>query len=340
MKLAIFGVGAIGGVIGGYLCRAGRNVTLIDSWEDNIDRIRSRGLTVTALEEEFTVQPSVLHLNEISAIGHAIDAAILAVKSYNTASWSRAIEPHLAPDGFIISAQNGINEDEIAAAVGWPRVVGCIVLLAAGMYEPARVTRTSAASNPTFLLGEPGGDITPRIDKMVETMSAAGPTEVTTDLMDERWAKLGTNCMSNAMAAFTGLSSVELRANPITRNLAMRIGSELILVANSLGFSPRSVWSIPSDLLIKALEDDRTRTEVENRMIEAGKTVGSGRPSLAQDMMKGRKTEVDHLNGYVVKKGKEAGIPTPINEAIVALTKRVQSGELEPALSNLNYFAS
>ena len=117
----------------------------------------------------------------------------------------------------------------------------------------------------------------------------------------------------------------------------MRIGSELIRVAKALGIQPEPIWSIPSELLIHALEDDRTREEVEERMIEAGKEFGAGFPSLAQDLMKARKTEVEFLNGYVVKKGKEAGIPTPINEAIVAVTRRVEEGELKPSLANLKY---
>ena len=337
MKIAILGAGAIGGSIGGYLTRAGSDVTLIDPWEANIDRIRSKGLTVTALEEEFTVRPMALLLSDVSKIDDAFDTAILAVKSYDTANTARKIQPHLTPDGFIVSAQNGINEEEIAEVVGWPRVMGCIVLLGAAMYKPGHVTRTTSASLNTFKLGEPSGEITPRLEKMVEIMGAAGPAEASTNLIGERWAKLGTNCISNAVAGITGMSSGQLRANPLTRELAMRIGSELIRVAEALGIQPEPIWSIPSEMLIHALEDDRTREEVEERMIEAGKVFGAGIPSLAQDLMKARKTEVEFLNGYVVKKGKEAGIPTPINEAIVAVTRRVEEGELKPSLANLKY---
>ncbi len=336
MRIAVLGVGAIGGVIGGYLAKAGRDVTLIDQWEANIDRIRSEGLTVTAEEGEFTVQPTAVHLAEVSTIRTPFDAAVLAVKSYDTESSATTIKPHLAPDGFIVSAQNSINEDAIAEVVGWPRVMGCIVALGGGMYEPGHVNRTTAASRHSLTLGEPSAEITPRLEKMVEIMGAVGPTEITTNLWGERWGKLGTNCISNAMAAFTGLNSTGLRENPRTREAAIHIASELIRVANASGVSPEPIWSIPADLLIQALDDEAVKADVEGRMIEAGKAFGGGRPSLAQDMMKGRKTEVEFLNGYVVRKGKEVGIPTPVNEAVVEVTKRVEAGQLEPSLSNLD----
>ena len=276
MRIAVLGVGAIGGVIGGCLAKAGRDVTLIDPWEANIDCIRSKGLTVMATEEKFTVQPTAVYLSEVSTIDHAFDAVILAVKSYDSAKTARTIQPHLALEGFIVSAQNGINEEAIAEMVGWPRVMGCIVTLGAGMYEPGNVHRTTAASLHSFTLGEPSGEITPRLEKMVEIMSAAGPSKASTNLTRERWAKLGTNCISNAVAGITGLKSAELRANPLIRELALHIGSELIRVAAAIGVSPEPIWSVPADMLIMALEDERTKKDVEKRMMEAGKTLGTG----------------------------------------------------------------
>ena len=337
MRIAVLGVGAIGGVIGGYLARAGREVTLIDRWEANIERIRSQGLTVTGQEEEFTVQAEALLLDEVSTYRQAFDAVILSVKSYDTTSSAKLIEPRLAPGGFIVSAQNGINEDAIAEVVGWPRVMGCVVTVGAGMYEPGHVLRTTVASRHSLTLGEPSGDITPRLEEMAEVLSVVGPTKTTTNLSGERWSKLATNCMSNAMSAFTGLSSSELRENAQTRKMAIRIGSEILRVTDALGLSLGLIWGVPADVLREAQEGGAKREEAERIMTEGAKTIGTGRPSLAQDMIKGRKTEVDFLNGYVLAKGRELGIPTPVNEAVVEVTKRLEGGELEPSVSNLGY---
>ena len=337
MKIAVLGVGAVGGVTGGFLARAGHDVTLIDTWPANVERIKAKGLTVTALEEEFTVHPTALHLGEVSAARPAFDAVVLAVKSYDTA-WSTVfIEPYLAPRGFIVSAQNSINEDAIASVVGWPRVMGAVVTLGAAMYKPGRPQKTSAADGACFTLGEPGGIITRRLLKMTEVLSAVGPTKTTTNLWGVRWAKLATNCMSNAVAGFTGLKSAELRQNAEVLTLWVRISAELIRVAEALGVSVEPIGSVPAHLFLEALEDGEKKKQVEGLMIEAGKQVGTGRPSLAQDVMKGRRTEVEHLNGYVMRKGIGVDVPTPVNEAVVELTKRVESGELEPSLSNLKY---
>ena len=335
MRIGILGVGGIGGVIGGYLARAGRNVTLIDMWPANIEYIKANGITVTAQDEEFTARATALHLGEVAAVRPAFDVVVLAVKSYDT-SWSaRFIQPYLAPGGFIASAQNSINEDAIAEVVGWPRVVGCVVTLGAAMYEPGRPQRTSASDRPAFTLGEPSGMITPRLEQLAEVLSDIGPTKTTGNLWGERWAKLATNCMSNAVAGVTGLKSAEVREDPAIRRLSIAIAGELLRVAAALGVSVEPIGGIPAGVFLEALEDGAIHEEVEQRMVEAGRALGTGRPSLAQDVMKGRRTEVEELNGYVVRKGRQAGVPTPVNRAIVAVTKRVEAGELEPSLSNL-----
>ena len=337
MKIAVLGVGAVGGVIGGFLTRAGYDVTLIDTWPANIERIKTDGLTVTTPEEEFTVHPTALHLGEVSASRPAFDTVVLAVKSYDTA-WSTVfIEPYLAPRGVIVSAQNSINEDEIALVIGWPRVLGAVVTSGAALYEPGRPHKTDAADRTCFTLGEPGGMITRRLLKMTEVLGAVGPTKTTTNLWGERWSKLATNCMSNAVAGLTGLNSAELRQNSEILTLWIRIAAELIRVAEALGVSVEPIGGVPAYLFLEALEDGEKKKQLESIVLEHGKQIGTGRPSLAQDLVKGRRTEVEYLNGYVLRKGVEIGVPTPINKTIVELTRQVELGGLEPALSNLKY---
>ena len=336
-RIAILGVGGIGGVTGGYLARAGHDVALIDLWGANIERIRGQGLTVTALEEEFTVHPEALHLADVSGTRRLFDTVILSVKSYDTGWAAKFIEPHLAPGGFIASAQNSINEDTIAGVVGWPRVVGCVVTLGGAMYEPGHAERTSANTRPSFKVGEPSGLVTQRVDGLADVLNAVGPTVTTGNLWGERWAKLATNSMSNAVAGITGLKSAELRENGEIRALLVRIAVELVHVATALGVTVEPIGGIPASMYLEAMDDGEKMEEVEGRMVEAGRAVGTGRPSLAQDVMKGRKTEVDHLNGYVAKRGEDVGVPTPLNRALVEVTKQVENGELKQSLDNLKY---
>ena len=336
MKIAVLGAGAIGGVIGGYLARAGRDVTMIDMWPANIERIKKDGLTVSPQEDEFTVRPAALHLADVSAARRQYDVIFLSVKSYDTEWSAKFIEPYMAQGAYIASAQNSINDDRIAEIVGWSRVIGCVVTLGAGMYEPGHVIRSSPADSVSFKVGEPNGLVTPRLETLQELLDAVGPTHTTTNLWGERWSKLATNSMFNALAGITGLKSAEMRGNPRTRDVSVRIAAEVVDVATALGVSVEPISGIEPELFSRALTDGQAREELAGRMVEGGERLREGRPSLGQDVMKGRVTEVQHLNGLVARRGREAGVPTPTNEAIVGLTLRIETGELEQSLSNLD----
>ena len=334
-NIAIMGVGAIGGVTGAYLSRAGRDPTLIDQWPANVETINDKGLTLTSLEDEFTVTPKALHLCDLASAKEQFDVVLLAVKSYDTPWATRFIEPYLAPDGFIVSTQNSINDPTIAEIIGWSRVVGCVVTLGSGMYEPGHAQQTSPRTRHAFTLGESSGLITPRLTEMADILSAVGPIKTTSNLWGERWSKLATNSMGNALAGITGLKSAELREVPEVRRASIRIAAELVRVGTAHGVSIEPIGGIPAQMFVDAVESGEVLEEVESRMIEGAKNLGVGRPSLAQDVMKSRRTEVDHLNGYVVRKGAEVGIPTPVNQSVVAVTKRVEAGELQQSMANL-----
>ena len=336
MKIAVLGVGAIGGVIGGYLARAGRDITLIDMWPANIDRIKESGLTVTPQEEEFTVQANALHLGEVSAAAESYDVVFLSFKSYDTEWAAKFIQPHLTSGGYIVSAQNSINDDRIAGVVGWTRVVGCVVTLGAGMYEPGHVQRSSDGDRLSFKVGELTGLASQRAEKLRALLDDVGPTKLTTNLWGERWSKLATNSMANALAGITGLKSAEVRREPRTRELAIRVAAELVDVAEALGVAVEPIGGVKPGMFKEALKDGAAMEEVTGLMLEFSKELREGRPSLAQDVMKGRKTEVEFLNGLVVRHGADIGIPTPVNQAVLDLTKRVESGELTQSLSNLD----
>ena len=131
-RLAVLGVGAIGSVIGGYLTRAGRDVTLIDTWPDHVETMKRDGLRVTALDDDFTVPVKAMHIGEVSSTSEPFDAAFLSVKSYDTVWAAHFIMPYLGPTGIIVSAQNAVNDEVIAPIAGYNRVLGCVITLGAG----------------------------------------------------------------------------------------------------------------------------------------------------------------------------------------------------------------
>src|SRR5262249_42726233 len=140
-RIAFVGAGAIGGYVGSHLALNGHDVTLIDPWPAHIEAIRTRGLEISGVteEERCVATPKTMHLTAVQSLPKQkpIDIAFVSVKSYDTEWATMLIGPHLAPDGFVISLQNCINEERIAGIVGWDRTLGCIAArLSAELYEP------------------------------------------------------------------------------------------------------------------------------------------------------------------------------------------------------------
>ncbi len=333
-RVAVLGAGAIGGTIAGYLSRAQCDITLIDMWPAHVEAIRARGLTVTAENETFTVPVAAVHLADACNLRQPFDAVFLAVKSYDTVWAAHFLRPLLSPSGIAVSAQNGINEDLIAPIVGFSRTIGCVVTFGAGAYEPGHVLRTGSVTRPAFTLGELNGMITPRVEGLVKLLSPVGPTHATANLWGERWAKLTINCMANALAGITGLDNAQMRQHPEVFPITLQVASEALTVAERLGVHVEPVGGISARQYLEAAHGVGADA-VHREWLERGRSIGSGRPSLLQDVLKGRRTEVDHLNGYVVAKGREVSSPTPVNEAIVEVTHKVERRELAQSPDNL-----
>jgi len=311
-------------------------VTLIDTWPANVEKIKADGITVKTMEEEFNVKSTALHLGELSAANKSFDIVFLAFKSFDTAWASKFIEPYLAPGGYVVSAQNGINEESIATVLGWTRVVGLVITLGAAIYEPGRPQRTSPWTDRTaFTMGEPSGLVSPRLEKLCKVMGTVGLSKTTTNLWGERWGKLSVNAMGNSLAGMGGLKTAEVYQNPVPRKLTIRVAHELTQVATALGVSVGPIGGIAAARFTEAMQDGAKMEALEGEMVERSKALGIGRPSMAQDLMKRRKTEIDFLNGHIVTKGREIGIATPVNEQVVATLKRVERGEITQSIENV-----
>ncbi len=334
-RIAVLGVGAIGGVIGGYLARAGRDVTLIDQWGANVEAIRERGLTVSTQEGDFTAAANAVHLGEVCSISQPFDLVFLAMKSYDTEWATHFILPHLAGNGVIVSAQNGINDERIAPIAGWSRTLGCVITLGASMYEPANPIRTSLADRLAFTIGEPSGVQSNRAREIADMLSAVGPTKVTSNLWGQRWAKLAVNSMANPICALTGLSSAASRETPGVVDVTIAIGAEVVRVGTALGVSIEPINSVPARQYVEAAEDATALEDLKSQLAETARELGAGRPSMLQDVMKGRRTEIEYLDGYVSDRGRQVGIPTPACDRITELIERVERGGLTSEADNI-----
>ncbi len=339
-KIAIVGAGALGGHVGGYLAKAGQDVTLIDPWPEHVEAMRKDGLTLRGqtAPENFTVPVNAIHITELQKVGSVrpFDIAFVSMKSYDTVWATQMIAQYLAPDGYVVSLQNSINEERIASVVGWGKTVGCIAsTISVELTGPARVQRNvglGGSRHTVFRVGEPHGRITPRVQEIAEMVGVADSSKTTTNLWGERWSKLIVNAMRNPVSAATGRGGNGNDRDPMTRWLAIRIASEAIKVGLAHGYVLEPIYHIPPEKLLAAGEGDKAAREAcEATLLEQVKHRNDEqRPSMGQDIVKGRRTEIDYINGLVAAKGAELGIATPANSGIVEAVRRVERGEIPP----------
>jgi 2-dehydropantoate 2-reductase len=341
-RLAFVGAGAVGGYVGGHLARAGEDVTLIDSWPEHIARIKSEGLRLSGTQGDHTVEVAALHLHEVQGLFRTpVDIAFVCTKSYDTGWATMLIQQYLAPGGFVVSMQNSINEERIAGIVGWGKTVGCIVSgIGVNAVEPGHVIRGVESGGPAhnvFRVGEVHGRITPRVQGLAEMLGAVDSAAVTTNLWGERWTKLTINSMSNGISAATGLESRTLTENETVRRLTIRLTGEAVRVGQALGYELESIRRLAPEQWVAAEGGDGAALElIESAMTASRKaTPAEVRPSTGQDIVKGRRTEIEYLNGLVAAKGEEVCVPAPTHAALTQLVLRVERGDLRPDPANI-----
>src|ERR1700736_3170592 len=320
-KIAIIGAGAVGGYAGAHMVQAGEDVTFIDPWPAHVEHMRKHGLRVTHAMDgpEFCVAVRAMHVTDAQQLAKEkpVDIAFVCMKSYDTAWATMLIKQYLAPDGYIVSLQNCMNEETIAGVVGWGKVLGSI------------------ASSITVQLHAPvHGRITDRAKEVCGLLANADSAFVTENIWGERWSKLVTNVMGNGLSACTGMISRDVVKNDVIRHFSNRLGSEAIRVGQALGYTFDEVSHMDPETLARAGEGDpAAQKEIDDHRLGEANRPGGGehRPSTGQDMFKGRRTEIQFLNGFVVRKGEEVGIPTPTNAILTDIVARVERGELKPA---------
>jgi 2-dehydropantoate 2-reductase len=342
-RIAFVGAGALGGYVGGSFAQLGLDVTLIDPWPEHVETIRARGLELDGMtpEEKFTVKAAkTLHLTEVQSLARRpVDVAFVAVKSYDTAWATALIAPYLSAEGFVVSLQNCLNEETIAGIVGWGRSVGVIAsMISVDLYEAGRIRRTMAKGgdkHTVFRVGEPHGRITPRVQMLAEWFRGIDSAKATPNLWGERWSKLVQNGMGNGVTAATGLTSPACLANDVIRRFQIRLAGEAIRVGQALGFQLEKVRGLDPERLALANEGDAAAMKEADAALtpKAGSNPRADiqRPSMAQDILKGRRTEITEMNGFIARKGAEAGVPAPSHVRLTEIVTKVERGEAKPS---------
>lgn len=305
MRIAMIGAGAMGGVYGGLLFRNGVDVTLIDTREEHVAAIRRDGLKVEGVRGDHVVRvPAFLTTDGLAPVDVAIvftdtNASRLAAKS------ARAI---LKPDGFAMTLQNGIgNVEALVDELGAARVVAGVSMNSAANPAPGRSAYTNAGMTS---IGELDGADTARIRAMHRMLNDAGiETEIVADPIAYIWSKFVLNCGINALTAVTQLRSGDMFRVPEMNALQERVIDEILGVVAKKG--------------IRLADADPRHT------IRSHCRVRFNKPSMMQHIEQGRRTEIDAINGALVREAHALGVAVPYNEAIVAVVKGLErSSEL------------
>lgn len=341
-RIVIVGAGAVGGYFGAYLTKAGHDVTLVDPWPENVEAIRTTGMKLSGVtpEESMTVKMNAIHLTDVQNFvkQKPIDIAIISMKSYDTEWATMMIKPYLAADAYVVSLQNCINEERIASVVGWGRTVGCIAAdFASELVGPGEIRRHYPRGDKDHFIyraGELHGRVTKRLEEFVELAALADSATATTNLWGERWSKLCVNGMRNGLSAASGLSGGEMARVDHIRRYMIRLGGQAVRVGQALGFEFDSIYRMNAETVAKAAEGDAAAMEdCERRLLEranSGTQSEGQRPSMGQDMVKGRRTEIDFINGVILERGESIGMPVDTHMNMVRLVTAIERGELSP----------
>lgn len=335
MRVVIIGAGAIGSTAAVRLALAGRDVAVADGWAEHVEAIRERGLRLTGGLGEATVPVEAVTMDRVAELGRA-DLVLIATKSYDTEAAARLALALVGEDGIVASMQNGMNDAVVARVVGAERTLGCVVNFGGKMLGPG-VAECLGALAPAIEVGSLSAGHDPRAEEVAALLSDIAPAVPTDSLAARRWAKLTHNAMFNALAGLTGIPAPPT-GGPVPCQVAVNIAAEAIRVARASGVDATGVLGVTADEYLACAAGEGV-AEVHEKLVQGALTLPAGaRPSLLQDIEKGRRTEIDELNGYIVAAGREVGVPTPFNEAVVAgLTAMVAEGRA-PDPANLRVF--
>jgi 2-dehydropantoate 2-reductase len=339
-KVLFIGAGAIGSYIGAFFTRAGHDVTLVDPWAEQIDTIGARGISVTGPHEPFVARPTAIHLNDAAKLPRDFDIAFVAMKVYDTEWASQLAVRHIKPDGYVVSSQNTWPDPTVARMVGTERAVGLVMSrIGVAVWKPGTVERGmegggGGTGHIVFRAGEHDGRITPRVKELAEMLSVVDGATVTENLWGERWAKLCQNSMGNPVQAMSGLGSLEIASSEVGRAITIHLGSESARVGLALGHKIVKFGGTTAEQWADANRRETWDT-LDKMLTPTSASRRNWRASMAQDVTKGRPTEIDYMNGFVVAQGKERGVPTPVSAATVEMIHEIEAGTRKPGGTNI-----
>jgi 2-dehydropantoate 2-reductase len=323
MRIIIEGIGGVGGVLAARIIASGHRPLLITGNPAITDAMNTHGIRAITPEGELMVPAAALtSLKEVKT-PDGFDVALLVMKAGQVTEAAEKTLPLLAPEGYVVTLQNGIVEDRVAEIVGKRRIVSGIVGFGGTFVEPGVVEKTGPGK---IHIGELDNPVTDRVRRLAALLEAVSPVVMTDNMRGALWSKLAINSTITTLGALTGDTlGVMLKTKP-AREAFLRVYREVVDTSRALGVRLERIATDPGLLYLSQNGGGLQRFYKDALVRIVGRKYRKLRSSSLQSLERGRKTEIDYLNGYVVKKAREVGVDVPLNDVLVRMIKEIEAG--------------
>ena len=332
-RYAIYGAGSLGTVLGAYIMKNGGQIDLINRNKAHVEALQNNGARITGTVE-MTVPVTAMTPDEMSG---KYDVILLLTKQLLNKEVVTFLKDYLADDGVIVTLQNGLPEPAIAEIVGSNRTMGCVVEWGAALTAPGVCTLTSEVDSLFFHMGKMDGITEEKWGEVKALLELMCPVHEETNLIGARWSKLLINATFSGLGTVVGGVFGDVSENKTARKVAIRCMKECIDVGHAAGaeFAPVQGKNITVLFYYK----NPLKRAIATMLIPiAMKKHRNIEPSMLQDLKKNKPCEIDAINGIVCEWGRKCGVKTPINDRIVEIVKKCESGDLKPQASNIRLF--
>lgn len=333
MRIAIYGAGSLGTILGAYIAKTGVDIELINRNKAHVEALQTNGAQVVGTVQ--FCQPVIAYTPDEMAGQY--DIVFLMTKQQHNEEVVNMLKDYIAADGVLVTFQNGLPEMQIASILGEERVLGCTVAWGATLQLPGVCELTSERDALSFSLGAISNQRSHYFDKVKELLEMMGTVDVEENFIGTRWSKLLINAAFSGMSAVLGCTFGEAAQPRASRCIVQALIKECIDVckAGKIRIEP-----VQGKDIVKLLDYSNPIKQAFSYFIIpiAIRKHAKLKASMLQDLEKGKLTEVDAINGAVSLYGRQVGCPTPMNDRVVEIIHKIERGELSPCFDNLKYF--
>ena len=333
MRVAIYGAGSLGTILGAYISKAGEKIELINRNKAHIEALQTKGAQVVGTVN-FTQPVTAYTPDEMSGI---YDVIFLMTKQQHNREVVEMLKDFLAPDGALVTFQNGLPEMQIAEILGEERVLGCTVAWGATLQGAGVCELTSAPDALSFSLGTISPKHNKHFDAIKTLLEKMGTVDVEENFIGTRWSKLLINAAFSGMSAVLGCTFGEAAGDKASRHIVQALIKECIDVCEVGGIR---IEPVQGKDIVKLLDYKGAFKKWLSYLIIpiAIRKHAKLKASMLQDLEKGKLTEVDAINGAVSDYGRKVGFPTPMNDKVVEIIHKIEQGTLTASFDNLKLF--